>query len=167
MSVSVVGCAVSIVLSRGYIGEFSTNTGVDLSFLLPFVFFFGRFIFIESSIRPRPERVMSIIFQDDGSPRNGTRKIKIPRKNVLLRCIMLFIIPELSGHEYFAHRRSQSFPTRTRLFCLIAKHVSVSHKSENFSSSGEILACARAWVRTMDLTSISRALYQLSYTRTK
>jgi hypothetical protein len=71
----------------------------------------------------------------------------------------------ISGQEYFARRHLQNFPTRTWSFLLLQKHASVSHKYEKIPSSRDFLSCARARDRTWDNTSISRVLYQLSYTR--
>jgi hypothetical protein len=45
-----------------------------------------------------------------------------------------------SGQEYFVRRHSQNFPTRPRLFRLVAKHGSGWHKCEKISSSGDFFA---------------------------
>jgi hypothetical protein len=86
------------VLSFGYIGIFSTNTGVVLSFFVlirdPFL---GKEIFTDISTRDIPEIITKADFQELGKPKNGMRKIKIPKKNVLF----LFIISILYPREIF------------------------------------------------------------------
>ena len=75
-----------MVLSRGDIGEFSTKTGVDFPFLLLLLpGFLGKTIFIDDTINNKPDKATRDVFQKVGRPKNGIRKIKIPRKKVFLR----------------------------------------------------------------------------------
>ena len=89
------------------IGEFSIKTGVTFSrFDRVFTVFLGNVSLIESPTRMTPERIMKVVFQNDGKPKNGIRKMKIPRKNVLFLFIMrlLFVLYtrkffKTSGHH--------------------------------------------------------------------
>lgn len=95
-------CVDSKVLSFGYTGIFSTKTGVTFSLLvLVFEPFFGKEILIDRDIKKIPERVTNNVFQKDGKPKNGIRKIKIPKKNVLFRSIieLLYISKDNSQNE--------------------------------------------------------------------
>jgi len=57
-----------------------------------FIFFFGKTILIDKNIRKRPDRTTKTVFQEVGTPKNGMRKIKIPRKNVLLRVMTMKVL---------------------------------------------------------------------------
>ena len=68
------------------------KTGVILSFLLRgLTLLLEIVIFTDKKIKKRPESTIKKVFQEEGKPKNGIIKIKIPRKNVLLRLIMCIL----------------------------------------------------------------------------
>ncbi|MFZ2522295.1 MAG: hypothetical protein WAX44_01465 [Minisyncoccia bacterium] len=71
-----------------------------LIFLSSFIIFFFailfRLNFTDSKTRVTPEKIIKKVFQKVGKPKNGTRKIKIPRKKVDLLTIIVPLYPENS-----------------------------------------------------------------------
>ncbi|MFA5889123.1 MAG: hypothetical protein WCW47_02110 [Candidatus Paceibacterota bacterium] len=88
----------STTFSFGYDGILSTKTDVTFSFfILPFKLFFGNVIFKDKRISIIPDTIIKVVLQELGTPKNGIIKIKMPRKNVLLR----FIIKALYIRAWF------------------------------------------------------------------
>ncbi len=78
-----------------------------LTLLLVLATFFGNVIFIDNPISTSPEIITNVVFHEVGKPRNGIRKIKMPRKNVDL----CWIMPVLY--------RCYGFLAKEKLFCLL------------------------------------------------
>lgn len=76
--------------------EFSASVGFVFGFFCKrFGSFLGKESLTEKAMRVRPERITRAVFHDEGSPKNGTRKIKMPRKNVLFFCIIKVVYQKI------------------------------------------------------------------------
>ena len=51
----------------------------------------GRENLTDKVTRPRPDSITNTVFQEVGRPKNGMRKIKIPRNNVLF-CFIIEVL---------------------------------------------------------------------------
>ena len=71
----IIGCCISVRLPR--LGTWKNKQPNMKGFL-------GRTILTDRKTRPSPDKTTRVVFHDDGNPRKGMRKIKIPRKNVRL-----------------------------------------------------------------------------------